>query len=377
MSLISYLNRVHFADGIVHEALSAEIGALKLRQPLFVCDAGLEETRLPEVIGAAKPHGGEAVVHIRTTQRASECSASDVALQYAHHKCDGIVALGADASMDFAKAIGLIVSHGRPLSKFAAIEGGITRIENRLPPIIAIPTTAGMGSEVGRHALIVVEDGRRLGFVSPFLIPKVTIYDPMLTLEQSAALTAATGMDAITHCVETFIASAYNPPADGMALDGLRRAALNIRRAVDKPGDLEARREMMAASLNGAMAIQKGLGGVHAISHALGGLQDHEFDHGTLNAILMPHVLEYNAPAVGERYAALKQAMGLPCTADLSSELARLARDIGLPAHLGRLGVDDDAVERAAPLAECDHTNGTNPRRASSANYRDIMYAAI
>jgi alcohol dehydrogenase class IV len=225
--------------------------------------------------------------------------------------------------------------------------------------------------------LIVLDDGRRLGILSPNLIPKVAICDPTMTLCLPPDLTADTGMDAITHCIETYTSSAYNPPADGIALDGLRRAAANIQQAVEKGSDLEARREMMAAAMNGALAFQKGLGGVHAMSHALGGPDGLEPRHGALNAILLPYMLEFNAPAVGHRYGALKHAMGLGDSADLPAEMFKMTERLGLPVRLGEIGIDEAAVDRAAVAAEKDYTNRTNPRHARTADYRYIMRAAL
>ncbi|MEM7044158.1 MAG: iron-containing alcohol dehydrogenase, partial [Pseudomonadota bacterium] len=276
-----------------------------------------------------------------------------------------------------AKAVGILVSHDGPLADYAAIEGGVARIKDRLPPLIAVPTTAGTGSEVGRGAVITLDDGRKLGLLSPYLIPKVAICDPTLTLDLPPLLTAATGMDALTHCIETYIATAYNPPADGIALDGLRRAAAFIERAVEKGRDLLARREMMAAAMNGALAFQKGLGGVHAMSHGLGAQSQYRLHHGMLNAVLLPPMLAFNAPAVAERYADLGRVMGLKPSADLAEAIDSLNARLGLPSRLGDMGVDKQAIERAAPLAEKDHTNGTNPRRANADDYRGLMYASL
>ena len=190
--------------------------------------------------------------------------------------------------IDLAKVAALLVSHGGRLCAFAAAGGRLGLIRDLLPPIIAIPTTAGSGAEVVSTAGVVLADGQRLGLASPHLIPKVAICDPTLTLGLPPALTAGTGMDALSHCIETFLATAYNPPADGIALDGIARAARHLERAVERGRDLTARREMMAAALNGALALQKGLGGVHAISHALGALDGYLLHHGTLNAVLLP-----------------------------------------------------------------------------------------
>ena len=181
-----------------------------------------------------------------------------------------------------------MVTHTGPLLSYAASEGGIARIRGVLPPLIAVPTASGSGTEVARSGAIVFSDGRRLQLVSPYLIPRVAICDPVLTLGTPPEATAQGGMDALTHCIETYVATGYNPPADAIALDGVRRASTNLRRAVDDGSDLEARREMMAAAIEGALALQKGLGSVHAMSFALEGLQTSGPAHGALNAILLP-----------------------------------------------------------------------------------------
>ncbi|MEM1401427.1 MAG: iron-containing alcohol dehydrogenase, partial [Pseudomonadota bacterium] len=276
-----------------------------------------------------------------------------------------------------AKAVGLRVSHDGPLAGFAAVEGGVGRIKPVMPPMIAIPTTAGTGSEVGRGAIIVLRDGRKLGFISPYLIPEAAICDPVLTLGLPPRLTAGTGMDALTHCVETYIATADNPTADAIAIDGLRRASAHLEMATEDGTNRTARREMMVAAMHGALAFQKGLGGVHAMSHALGGLAGYHLHHGTLNAVLLPFVLQFNAPVVGHRYDDLRAAMGLSEAADLPMAIEKLTERLGLPMRLGEMGVDHAAIEAAAPLAEKDHTNATNPRKATASDYLAIMEEAL
>jgi 4-hydroxybutyrate dehydrogenase len=269
------------------------------------------------------------------------------------------------------------VSHGGPLAAYATGGGRLGLIRDVLPPIIAIPTTAGAGAEVVRGTGVVLANGRKLGLTSPYLIPKVAICDPTLTISLPPALTAGTGMDALTHCIETFVATTYNPPADGIALDGIARVARHLERAVHDGRDLTARREMMAAALNGALAVQKGLGGVHAMSHALGALEGYQLHHGTLNAVLLPHMVTFNAPAVGDRYAAIKRAMGLSPRADLPDQLRRLNERLGLPVSLAALGVDLRAIERAAPQAERDPASRTNPRHIRREDYLLLMRAAL
>ncbi len=377
MSLINYLTRIHFADEVMEEALVAELAVNAVKRPLVVTDEGIVAAGLCDRLLAGIGQHAEPVVWSGTPSNPTEAATLEAVEVYRAEGCDGLIGFGGGSPIDLAKAVALLATHDGPLMNYAAVEGGIGRIRNVLPPVIAIPTTAGTGAEVGRAAVIVLGDGRKLGIISPFLIPKVAICDPTLTLALPPRLTAATGMDALTHCVETYIATAWNPPADGIAIDGLKRAAANIVRAVENGLDLDARREMMAAALNGALAFQKGLGGVHAMSHALGGLPGYRLHHGMLNAILLPGMLRFNAPAVVHRYGALKDAMRLPPEADLAQAIASLNRRIGLPETLSEIGVDTQAIELAAPLAEKDHTNGTNPRRAVAADYRALMLAAL
>ncbi|MGI9373581.1 MAG: iron-containing alcohol dehydrogenase [Hyphomicrobiales bacterium] len=377
MSLITYVNKIHFADDVLEEALIAETDALSVSRPFVVTDSHAAETGLIERIQDALSPRTEAVFFSETPPSPTETACEQAAELYLSSQCDGIVAFGNGAAIDLAKAMSILATHDGVLSSYAAIEGGVERIKDILPPLIAIPTTAGTGSEVGRSAVITLSDGRKLGFISPYLLPNVAICDPTLTLEMTPELTAGTGMDALSHCVETYVATAYNPPADGIALDGLGRAAANIRRAVEDGNDLSARREMLAAAMNGALAFQKGLGGVHALSHALGSVADKELHHGTLNAILLPHVLEFNAPAVCERYGAMKRVMNLPQECNFADAIADLNVQLRLPSSLSELGITKQTIKRAAPIAEKDHANRTNPRRANAQDYHNIMEAAL
>ncbi|WP_436643191.1 iron-containing alcohol dehydrogenase [Microbaculum sp. FT89] len=377
MSLINYITKIHFAAGVLEEAVRAETRALGIRRALLVYEHNLDGSDLLEqLIDALEP--SFAPVLFRKPERfPDEATARFVSAEFTNFGCDGIIALGSEQCINLAKAIALLASHGGALSRYAKVEGGFGRIRDILPPVISIPTTAGSGTEVGSGALIVMNDGRRLGLVSPFLVPKVAICDPTLTLDVSPEVTASTGMDAITHCIETYLSAAYNPPADGIAIEGLMRAACNIERAVQNGRDIDARREMMAAAVNGALAQQKGLGGVHAISHALGRPNGNDFHHGALNSVVLPYVMEFNAPAVGDRFAILSRALGIGQGQALIDGLARLTERLGLPSRLAALGIDGAAIDHAAPLAEKDHTNSTNPRMASAEDYRTLMRMAL
>lgn len=377
MSLIHYLTRIHFGAGLLDDALRQECGRLGISRPLLVTDKGLMATGLPDRVTGLLAADLTSVTFDETPQNPTEAAAAAGLRLYTERNCNGLIALGGGSAIDLAKAIALTSGHTGALADYAVINGGVAKITDCLPPLIAIPTTAGTGSEVGRGAIIVLNDHRKLGFLSPYLIPDAAICDPQLTLSLPPLLTAATGMDALTHCVETYIATAFNPPADGIAIDGLKRAASSIRQAVEDGTEMEPRTQMMAAAMNGALAFQKGLGAVHAMSHALGGLPGRTLHHGMLNAVLLPHVLRFNEPEVGHRYAELKQAMALPASADLANSILQLTADLGLPTTLSQMDVTRADLEKAAPLAGQDHTNATNPRKAATADYAMLLAEAF
>src|SRR3954466_5034956 len=271
MALISYLTTIRFGCGVLSE-IPEDLDALRIRRPLVVTDKGVVAADLIERLFAVMPAGMPQLAFDDVPSNPTEEAACAALSRYRDHNCDGLVALGGGSPIDLAKAVALLATHPEPIAQYAAIEGGFRRITDRVAPVIAIPTTAGTGSEVGRAALINLADGRKLGLVSPHLILKRAVCDPDLTLGMPAWLTAATGLDALSHCIETLLSPRFNPPAEAIALDGAGRIWRNIERAVTKPSDIAARTEMLMAALEGGLSFQKGLGAVHALSHALGGL---------------------------------------------------------------------------------------------------------
>lgn len=378
MAMINYVTEIRFGAGSAAE-LAQVCQALGFKKPLFITDKGVVAAGLIERIFAVNdlPH-----FHVfdGTPSNPTEAAAREGVASFHEAGCDGIIAVGGGSSIDLAKAVAVSARHPGPLRQFALIEGGLARITAATVPVVAIPTTAGTGSEVGRGAIIILDDGRKVGIISPYVIPKVALCDPTLTVGLPPGLTAATGMDAVAHCIETFLAPSFNPPAEGIALDGLRRAWKNIETAFHEPSDIEARTNMMSASLQGALAFQKGLGCVHSLSHSLGGI-DPRLHHGTLNAVLLPAVVRFNRESDtvvrDEKIDRLAQAMGLPVHVSVEDAIQDMSRRLRLPAGLGAMGVTADLTPRIVTGALADHSHKTNPREASADDYARLIEAAM
>jgi alcohol dehydrogenase class IV len=378
MAFIYYITQVHLDFGTV-SLLPVECLRVGMKKPLIVTDAGV---RAAGVLAQAEAALGDLAhaVFDATPSNPTESAVRAATAAYKAGRCDGLIAVGGGSSIDLAKGVAIAATHEGGLKTYATIEGGSPKISERVAPLIAVPTTAGTGSEVARGAILIVDDGRKLGFHSWHLVPKTAILDPALTLGLPPMLTAATGMDAIAHCMETFMAPAVNPPADGIALDGLARGWTHIERAKRDGSDRDARWNMMSSSMQGAMAFQKGLGCVHSLSHSLGGVNP-RLHHGTLNAMFLPAVVKFNAPADSiqreQRLQRMAQAMGIVSCDPVGTELADALREInarlGLPAGLGAMGVTPDLFERVIDGAMVDHCHKTNPRIATRDDYRAML----
>jgi len=382
MAFIQYITQIHLDFGVISK-LREECERTGMRKPLIVTDAGVRAAGvLDRALAALGDH--PCAVFDQTPSNPTEAAVRAAVALLKKEGCDGLIGVGGGSSLDLAKGVCIAATHEGPLKTYATIEGGSPRITERVLPFIAVPTTAGTGSEVARGAIVIVDDGRKLGFHSWFLVPKTAICDPELTLGLPPMLTAATGMDAIAHCMETFMAPAVNPPADGIGLDGLARGWGHIARATTNGGDREARWNMMSASMQGALAFQKGLGCVHSLSHSLGGVNP-RLHHGTLNALFLPAVVRFNAAAPSiqneQRLQRMAQAMGLgACDAggDAIADAIRSMNDrLGLPVGLEALGLSADLFERVIDGAMADHCHKTNPRIATRDDYRDILDASM
>lgn len=376
MPVMSYLNTCIFDSGAIGQ-LGKTLKGQGVARPFVVTDQGIKAagllTRTLDALGTEP-----AVIFDETVSNPTETQAKQAASLYKESGADGIVALGGGSSMDMAKMVGLMATHEGPYERYAAYTGGARHIK-KIPPLIAIPTTAGTGSEVSVGAVIIMENGRKETIVSPNLIPVVAICDPDLTLGLPSYLTAATGMDAVTHCIEAVLTPAINPPAEGVGYDGASRAIRDgwLRRAVEDGADPDARWHMMMASYEGALAFVKGLGGVHALSHACGRLHDKRLHHGTLNAVFLPHLLRENEGAAEAKYERLRYALGLQPGADLGDAIARLNSDIGIPENLSSMGLSASDGPGIVDYALKDLAHAGNAKPLEHDDYERIYHRAL
>lgn len=378
MPVMNHLTTCHFDRGMLAKAHDIARAA-GVTAPFIVTDPGLKSIGVLDQLLAVLPTA-PAGVFTDTPANPTERAARDGAAQFIACGADGIIALGGGSSMDMGKAIGFIARHEGPIEKFGATQRG-SKFITPIPPLIAIPTTAGTGSEVSVGFVLILENGRKETFVSPHLIPKAALCDPDLTLGLPAALTAATGMDAVTHCIEAVLSPMVNPPAEAIGYDGVWRAVGQgmLKRAVANGQDGEARWHMMMASYEGALAFVRGLGAVHGLSHALGRLEDLKLHHGTLNAIILPHSLAMieEAGAAGEKRARLAQAMGLEAGALLSGAIAELNAAIGIPKTLSAIGVTTAHKDGALDYALSDLATGSNAIKIDRDGYAALFDRAV
>jgi 4-hydroxybutyrate dehydrogenase len=372
-SLFTFPNRIRFGEGSIGE-LGAELARLDVKRPLVVSDPGLVASGLVENVIQRL---GDASVFSRVAPNPTE---DDVLLGldfYREQGCDGLIGLGGGSPIDAAKAIRLLSTHPGPLVDYDFTTGGIDKITPNMPPMIAVPTTAGTGSEAGRGTLIQLpQNGRKTVALSPHLLPSAAICDPELVVGLPPELTAGTGMDAFSHCVESYLSTTFQPICDGIALQGLRHLAKGLESSVQDGSNLRARRECMIGALLGGISFHKGLGVIHALSHALG--SEGRAHHGTINAILLPHAIRYNREAAEARLCDLASTLGLGRGGDGPGHLIALSElllaRLPLPRRLERIdGLRHDRIPEYARLAMLDHCRLTNPRTCIQDELEDLL----
>ena len=294
-----------------------------------------------------------------------------------HH--DGVIAFGGGSALDAAKAIALMAGQDRPLWDFEDVGDNYLRVNVAgMAPVVAVPTTAGTGSEVGRASVITDDEAhvKRIIFHARML-PALVILDPELTTGLPPGITAATGMDALSHNLEAYCSPLFHPMAEGIALEGMRLVKEYLPRATAQGTDLEARLKMLVASSMGATAFQRGLGGMHALAHPLGALYDAH--HGTLNAILMPYVLQANRSSIEPQMERLGRYLNLPRQdfAGVLDWVLELRSEVGIAHNLAEIGIDDRQIERVGQMAVADAASGTNPIQFDAAQYSAIFIRAL
>ena len=375
MATLTYLTTTHFDFGSIQN-LNTELGKAGITRVFIATDAGVRAAGLVDKVTDALEDDLPISIFDETPGNPTEAAVMKAFEQYTADGCDGVLAIGGGSAMDLGKAVALLAGSGGPLAQYDPLAGG-GQLVKAVAPILAVPTTAGTGSEVSVGFVIIMDDGRKLTFASPLFIPRAAICDPELTLGLPDTMTAATGMDAITHCIEAFLTPGINPPADGVALDGLWRGWRHLPEAVKNGQDREARWQMMMCSTEGALSFIKGLGAVHAMSHAAGRIARLNLHHGTLNAVFLPAVLRFNAPKCCDKYERLRLAIGLAPGADLADAVAAMNADIGLPAGLGAMGVEEDDIPELIAYAQKDLSARTNPRQASADDFEMMIRQSL
>lgn len=362
------------------EKLAEACKALGMSKPLLITDSGLREAPITQRALKICRDGGLEVgqfADVKGNPTGENVEAGVRAFKQGGY--DGVIAFGGGSGLDAAKAVALMVGQDRPLWDFEDVGDWWTRVKPEgMAPVVAVPTTSGTGSEVGRASVITdaATHDKKIIF-HPKMMPATVIADPELTLGLPPHLTAATGVDAFIHCFEAYCAPGFHPMADGIALEGMRLIKDHLPQATRDGANLEARSRMLAASSMGAVAFQKGLGGVHAMAHPIGGAYDAH--HGLINAILWPYVMVWNRPAIEDKMPRLAAALGL---ADRSFKgvldwTLAFRRELAIPETLAALKVEESRADELGAKAQADPSNGGNPRLTTAADYAAILRKAL
>ncbi len=373
MSIWSFPTKIVFGAGEIGR-LGDEVRALGLRRVLLVADPGVEQHGLLEApLAALAAAAVETRVFTGVEGNPTEQNIEDGAKVYLEHGAEGVVAVGGGSPMDAAKLIALRAVCAVPFEQLDdAIDGGVL-VPQVVPPVITVPTTAGTGSEVGRSGVLTVRStGRKTVIFSPRLLAKVAILDPQLTVTMPRSVTAATGFDALTHCVEAYLSLGDHPLADAIALGGIELVAGWLSLAVEEPKNIEARGAMMKAAMMGAIAFQKGLGACHSLAHPLS--SEHGLHHGLANALCLPAVVAFNTLAVPERVARVGALLG---SADAVHAVTALRARVGIQGGLSGCGIEAEHLPALANKAFEDACHRSNPRPTTQSDLLDLYRASL
>lgn len=373
MAIWSFPTRIVFGVGTV-KTTGDEARAAGITRALVVTDPGVRDAGLCEPVeGALRAAGVAVAVYSGVQGNPTESDIEEGARAYAEHGADGVVAVGGGSALDAGKLIVLRSCTQRSFEELDDARGGERWVPENVPPTVAIPTTAGTGSEVGRSGVLTVRStGRKTVVFSPRLLPRAAILDPELTRGLPRHITAATGFDALTHCIEAYLARGDHPMADAIALGGIDLVAKNLERAVEDGNDLNARGAMMKAAMMGAVAFQKGLGACHSLAHPLG--SEHDVHHGLANALCLPAVLRFNQPVCPDRLRDVAVLLG---GKDAATEVELLRGRLGLPRGLRNVDVGPAQLPHLADLAFEDACHASNPRSCSRDDLLALYEASL
>jgi hypothetical protein len=354
--------------------------ALGMSAPLLVTDPGLAALSLiDQALLQCRDDGLQAGLFSAIKGNPTGQNVTDGVAAFKAGGHDGVIAFGGGSALDAGKAIALMVGQNRPLWDFEDVGDNCNRVDVAgMAPVVAVPTTAGTGSEVGRASVITdeVEHIKRIIF-HPRMLPALVILDPQLSIGLPPKITAATGMDALSHSLEAYCSPLFHPMAEGIALEGMRLVQHYLPRAVSKGSDVEARLQMLVASCMGATAFQRGLGAMHALAHPIGALYDAH--HGLLNAVLMPYVLQANKARIEPQMERLARYLNLakPGFTGVLDWVLHLRNEVGIPHSLAEIGIDDSRIEQVGQMAEVDPSAGTNPMAFSASEYSKLFEKAL
>lgn len=379
VSKFSFPTTIYFGAGAVYE-LPQYLKDVGIKKPLLVTDPGMLKTDVfPKVEGILKDSGVESGLFSEVNPNPLDSDIQKAVDVYKKEMCDGLIGLGGGSALDAAKMVQVIAGHGGKVNDYDISTGGNENIKGVLPPMVAIPTTSGTGSEVGSCSVITsVELGRKFLVCSPLLIPAVALLDPELTMGMPAALTAGTGMDAFTHCIEALSVKDFHPMCDAIALKGIEFVAQYLETAVNEPDNIEARGYMQLAAMMGAVSFQKDLGAAHSLSHSLSAVC--HVPHGLANAICLVPVMKFNKENCLEEYAKVAACFGIN-TFDMSREeaaekaieaVADLKKRIGIPDKLSDMGVKEENLEELTEKAFLDGCHQSNPRSCTRENLKEL-----
>lgn len=375
----NYPTTVHFGVGRIAE-LADICKFLGMQRPLLVTDKGLADSAIvKDALAVNKAGGLPTVLFANVDSNPSDRNVEDGVAAFRQYKRDGVVAFGGGSALDAGKAVAFMAGQTRPLWDFEDVGDNWQRANTtELTPLVAVPTTSGTGSETGRASVITNETAREKKIIfHPRMMPDAVIADPALVAGLPPHLTAATGMDALAHCLEAYCAPGFHPMADGIAAEGLRLIRENLPAAVADGTDLVARGNMMAAASMGSTAFQKGLGAIHSLSHPVGAL--YGAHHGLTNAVFMPYVLKFNRPAIEDKMARLAKYIGLPNLSfcGMLDWILDLRKTLSIPHSAAALGVLKDDLDLLARMAAEDPTAPGNPVPVGVTEMRQLYEAAL